>query len=202
MTASRPALGHDPAYDSPGDLRTILRTLKLLGFSLAALLTAAALPILVPGLWAGLFLFLWVAALAGGLWGGWRAGSAVLIILMGTLFELPLILGQGGARYVVWQVGARALAAAAGAWVAGWLLQRRTLGRSLVGDAASFLVATGLATAIAFWLQRGARVSALPVTLLGLLLAAFPVALAYRFLSTHGLVSSSRDVQGWHGAGF
>lgn len=185
-------LGSDPAYESPGDARTLLRNLKLMSFSLVAVAVAAAIPLSVPGLWGELFLLLWVATLAGALWGGWQAGSAVLLLLAGTLFNLPLILGEGGARYVVWEVGSRALSAALAAWMAAWLLRRRRRDRlrsdgapphALARSALVLLVSTLTATLIVVWLHRGDQLQQLPVTALGLAIASIPAALALRALA-------------------
>jgi len=185
-------LGHDPAYDPPGDLRSILRTVKLIAMCLVMLLLSAVVPLPIPGLWGGMFLFLWMAVLGGALWGGWRAGSAVLIVLIGTLFNLPLILGQGGPRYVVWEVGARGLAAALAAWVAGWLIHKASLAGSILGNTVAFLIAGSAATGVAFWLQRGARLEAVPVTLLSVLAAVIPVALVYRAVAMRGLLAHKK----------
>lgn len=144
-------------------------------------LVAAAIPLPVPGLWGRMFLFLWAATVAGALWGGWRGGTAVLIVIIGALFNLPLILGEGGARYVVWEVGGRALAAACAAWMAGWLLRHRKP-RRLPRVTLVLFLSTSLATLIAFWLQRGDDLELLPLTLLVIALSSFPVALLLRGL--------------------
>lgn len=157
----------------------MVASLKAIGLSLALILVAAAIPVEVPGLWGPLFVLLWAATVAGALWGGWRAGSAVLILIIGALFNLPLILGKGGARYVVWEVGGRALAAACAAWLAGWLLRRRGP-RRLTRLALILFVATALGSLIALWLQRGDDLELLPVTLLAMALTSFPVALLLR----------------------
>ena len=175
-------LGDDPAYDTPADLRSIIRAVKYIAFSLVLVLLAASIPLPVPGLWGELFLLLWMATVAGALWGGWRAGTAVLLLLIGALFNLPLILGDGGARYVVWEVGSRVLPTALSAWLAGWLVRRTRLGRktAVLRLASQLLLATATATAVSFWLQRGAGLELLPLTVVTLVLAALPSALLLR----------------------
>lgn len=161
----------------------MLRNLKLVGLSLAAVAVAAALPLPVPGLWGQLFLMLWVATLAGARWGSWQAGTAVLVLLAGTLFNLPLILGEGGARYLVWDVGSRALPTALSAWMAGWILRRWSTPHrplSLTRTALVLLLSTVTATTVAVWLQRGSQVHLLPLTVVGLALASLPAAMLLR----------------------
>lgn len=165
----------------------MLRNLRLVALSLTAVAVAAALPLPVPGLWGQLFLMLWAATLAGARWGSWQAGTAVLLLLGGTLFNLPLILGEGGARYLVWEVGSRALPTALSAWMAGWLLRRRaTLHRSLslMRMALILLLSTVTATAVVAWLQRGSQVELLPVTVTALALASLPAAMLLRAVAS------------------
>ncbi len=183
------SLGDDPAYDTPGDLRSVIRSTRYIAFSLLLLLAAAAVPLPVPGLWGELFVLLWAATLAGALWGGWRAGTAVLLLLVGTLFNLPLILGEGGARYVVWGVGSRVLPMALSAWMAGWLIRSRgsiAMSVGLLRLATYLLLTTATATAVAFWLQRGDGLELLPLTALTLALASIPAALLVRAIQTVG----------------
>ncbi len=179
--AERDASRRDSVYESPGDLRSLLVGLRRIGVCMVLLAASSLVMLNVEPTWGRLLTFFWVALICGLLVRGWQAGTAVLLLLALSLFGLPVIFGGAGPRYVVWEIGARGIAAAAGSWLISWI-SRSAVWAHLTGQLAGTWLAAAITTAVALWLQRQTDWQHLLPSLLAAAVVVGPVVLVYRML--------------------